>query len=84
MRTIGRHWPKSAPRGDHPVRCDLCGTVWRLSQLHRERSGLLVCPWDVGPERADYIRAPHIMNNEGTGTGVPQFGEHDSDVPVVL
>lgn len=43
-RTIGRHWPEKAPRGDYQCTCDYCGVQWRRSQLYRDRSGLLVCP----------------------------------------
>jgi len=46
MRTIGRKWPKSAPRGDAPARCSYCGVIWRRSQLVRDRSGNLACPDD--------------------------------------
>lgn len=46
MRTIGRRWPKSAPRGDAPARCSYCGVIWRRSQLVRDRSGNLACPDD--------------------------------------
>lgn len=46
MRTIGRHWPKSAPPGDAPARCSYCGVLWRRSQLTRDRAGLYACPQD--------------------------------------
>lgn len=46
MRTIGRHWPKDAPRGDYQCRCDYCGVTWRRSQLRRDAAGLLACPDD--------------------------------------
>lgn len=46
MRTIGRHWPANAPRGDAPARCSYCGVIWRRSQLARDRSGNLACPDD--------------------------------------
>ena len=44
MRTIGRKWPSSAPKGDFQCMCDYCGVQWRRSQLRRNRAGLLVCP----------------------------------------
>jgi hypothetical protein len=47
MRTIGRHWPASAPRGDAPARCSYCGVIWRRSQLVKDRAGYLACPDDV-------------------------------------
>ncbi len=46
MRTISRHWPKSAPYGDRQSMCDYCGVQWRRSQLARDASGLLACPDD--------------------------------------
>lgn len=50
MRTIGRHWPGSAPSGDYPAICDYCGVKWRRSQLRRDRAGKLYCP-DEGSGR---------------------------------
>ena len=44
MRTIPRHWPASAPRGDYRETCDICGALWRRSQLRRDGEGRLVCP----------------------------------------
>ncbi len=44
MRTIGRHWPSSAPRGDYPAYCDYCGVKWRRSLLKRDAAGLFRCP----------------------------------------
>lgn len=83
MRTIGRHWPKDAPRGDYPALCDICGVKWRRSQLYRSRSGLLVCPQDADDDRLPYIRAPHIQNNEGTGSEIAAHTQSDP-LPVVL
>lgn len=53
-RTIGRHWPKSAPRGDYSARCDECGVLFRRSQLMRRPEGTLAC---IGPG----------TNNDGAG-----------------
>lgn len=44
MRTIGYHWPADSPDGDRTSYCDYCGSVWRRSQLKRDRAGLLQCP----------------------------------------
>lgn len=44
MRTIGRRWPKSAPRGDAPGRCSYCSVLWRRSLLVKDRSGAYACP----------------------------------------
>jgi len=41
MRTIGRHWPSSAPLWDVQSICDYCGVVWRKSQLRRDGAHLL-------------------------------------------
>lgn len=42
-RTIGRHWPASAPRGDYAALCDVCGALYRRSQLVRSLDGTLQC-----------------------------------------
>lgn len=49
-RTIGKRWPRNAPRGDIQSMCDYCGVMWRRSQLRRDGAGLLVCP-DEGTGR---------------------------------
>lgn len=41
--TIGRHWPKTAPRGDFVCLCDICGVRYRRSQLVRKPNGRLAC-----------------------------------------
>lgn len=47
MRTIGRHWPSTAPRRDYQAACDVCGAHWRRSQLTRRADGTLACPDDA-------------------------------------
>lgn len=44
MATIGRHWPKSAPRGDTQAICAYCGVRWRRSELRLDEAGNLYCP----------------------------------------
>lgn len=44
MRTIGKRWPRNAPRGDVQEMCDYCGVQWRRSQLRKDGAGLWVCP----------------------------------------
>lgn len=44
MRTIGKKWPKKAPRGDYQAACDFCGAHWRRSQLKTDTGGMLYCP----------------------------------------
>lgn len=87
MRTIGKHWPSSVPRGDHPWLCDYCGVKWRRSQLRRDGSGLLACPDDLGPDRVAFARAPHVQNNYGTGPSPSALAEDYDTVdpfPVLL
>lgn len=43
-RTIGRHWPTSAPLLDYPSPCDICGAPWRRSLLRYDGRGMSVCP----------------------------------------
>lgn len=42
-RTIGKDWPKSAAPGDYAAACDICGAMYRRSQLVRMRDGNLAC-----------------------------------------
>lgn len=44
---ISRHWPSRAPRGDFSAECDICGVVWRRSELTRKADGFLYCPDDA-------------------------------------
>lgn len=53
-RTIGRKWPRTAPRGDFVATCSYCGVPYRRSQLVRLRNGHFAC---VGPG----------TNNDGKG-----------------
>lgn len=46
-RTIGRHWPQSAPRGSYTARCDVCGVWWRRDELFRDAAGRWRCPDDA-------------------------------------
>jgi hypothetical protein len=53
MPTIGRHWPRSAPRGEYTALCDVCGVLYRRSQLIRKPGGGLACS---GPGTLDDAR----------------------------
>ncbi len=44
MRTVGRHRPKSSPKGDYLTFCSYCGTAYLRSQLYVDSTGLFVCP----------------------------------------
>jgi len=44
MRTIGRHRPRSSPKGDYVTFCGHCGTAYYRSQLYLDEAGILVCP----------------------------------------
>lgn len=75
MRTIGRHWPRDAPRGDYEAKCSYCGVLYRRSQLVRDGAGLLVCP-EEGPgldvvtltqESADNVRVPENYERDAPG-----------------
>lgn len=46
MRTIGRHYPRNAPRNDFVANCDYCGVPYYRSRMLRDRSGYLACPRD--------------------------------------
>lgn len=46
MRTIPTRHPKSSPRGDYPVLCDICGVPWLRSRMRRDPDGRLRCPDD--------------------------------------
>lgn len=47
MRPVGKHRPRSSPRGDQSSLCDICGVLWYLSALTRKPDGKLYCPDDV-------------------------------------
>src|SRR5687767_6446547 len=75
-RTIGKKWPKSAPRGDAPAVCDYCSAVWRRSQLVRDRAGRLACPWDAkGRDEAtlSFLNAQGAAHRDLT-SGAPSDG----------
>lgn len=77
MITIGRKWPRSAPRGDAPRRCDYCGVPWRRSLLTKDAAGFYACPDDrkgrdvvtLSKLNAEAARRPQAVypKNEGTG-----------------
>lgn len=80
MRTLGRRSPR-ALRGDSVRHCDYCGAAYYLSQLRRNVAGFLVCRDDDGDRH--YAKAPHIQNNEGTGSS-SYAGEAADPLPVIL
>lgn len=82
MRTIGRHWPLRAPRGDYARLCDYCGAKWRFSQLRQNAAGLYAC----GPCDGDrhFARPAHVLNNFGTGGTNPDAGQQSDPFPVIL
>lgn len=82
MKTIGRKWPRNAPRGDHPWLCDYCGARWRRSTLTRQQSGYLACVLCEGDRFAG--RPRHVQNNEGTGSIDGGPGLQNSDPYPVL
>ena len=53
MRTVGSHWPTSAPRNDRLAVCDICGTVLRRSQMTVNGDNLTVCRRIHGPSAAE-------------------------------
>jgi hypothetical protein len=74
MRTIGRHRPKSSPRGDVVALCDYCGVQWYRSQLVRDRSGLLVCP-DEGDGKDSVTLSEANARAAASRTGPITYGE---------
>lgn len=73
MRTIGRRWPTSAPRGDYSAQCAYCGAVWRRSQLRRDGQGNLMCPDDDGLDPVTLDEANIAMTPPA-----PNYGENDA------
>ena len=43
MRTYGRHENLHRPQ-QYEARCEICGVVWRRSELHEDGVGRLICP----------------------------------------
>ena len=57
MKTIGRHWPSTALRGDYIAMCGHCGARWRRSQLRVDGAGVLTCPMEGrGPDAATLLK----------------------------
>ncbi len=82
-KTITRHWPKKAPRGDFQQICSYCGVQWRNSQLVKDRSGLWACPDDVrGRDTVtlDEGNATYARQRHGT-VYVREGGNFDDDGP---
>ena len=84
MRTIGKHWPKGAPKGDFQVLCDYCGTQFRRSVLRRDRGGLLACPSDFGGDVVEISEAnaaaaqrPLVIQSQRDGGGFDHLGDPD-------
>jgi len=74
MRTIGRHRPKSSPRGDTVALCDYCGVQWYRHQLYRDRANLLVCP-DEGKGRDSVTLSEENAAAARSRTGPLTHGE---------
>jgi len=83
-RTIGRHWPSSAPRGDYVVLCDYCGVRYRRSQLVRKGNGRLACSGPGTLDDADGRDEVELSEMTGRGTarypGTPQDGGNYGNV----
>lgn len=69
MRTIGKRWPSSAPRGDYQAECSYCGVRWLRSLLRRDRSGNLTCP-DEGRGR-DAVHLSELNAHHASRPGSP-------------
>lgn len=79
MRTVGKRWPATAPRGDHQALCEICGVQWRRSQLRRDGDGLLVCP-DEGKGRAEgELNLANAQAAKGIRRVRPSAGRVDTD-----
>lgn len=63
---IGRQWPKRAPWGDFSAECDICGVLWRRSQLIRKADGFLYCPDDAAGRDV-------VTLNEGNAAAAAQL-----------
>lgn len=89
MRTVGKHWPHRAPRGDTQGFCGYCGVQWRMSQMRRDRSGVWACPDDIrGRDRVTLDEGNAMGAQETTGPKViaptgdfDRSGHHDKDNP---
>lgn len=82
MRTIGKHWPKDAPRGDYPAQCDVCGIPYQRSQLVKNGDdGMLACSGAGTLDCANETRSATLdrMNSEMSRTApvVPYGGTKD-------
>jgi hypothetical protein len=79
VRTVGKRWPATAPRGDHQALCDYCGVQWRRSRLRRDADGLLRCP-DEGAGRAEgELNAANARDARHVDRVRPRSGKVDRD-----
>ncbi len=65
---ISRHWPKRALKGDFSANCDICGVLWRRSELTRKADGLLYCPDDADGRDAVTLNDLNARAAEAIGT----------------
>ena len=65
---VSRHWPKRAPKGDFSATCDICGVLWRRSELTRKADGLLYCPDDVAGRDTVTLNDLNARAAEAIGT----------------
>lgn len=83
-RTIGKHWPKNAPKGDYQALCAVCGYHYRRSQLVKRMDGKLVCSGARSMSCAREICAMELdaLNSSMANTGPhpPIDGVHEGGV----
>lgn len=71
-RTIGRHIPATAPRGDYVVECHYCGVPWYRSLMREDGGGHLVCPHE-----GDGLDAISLQRLESAPTAAEVIGRRD-------
>src|SRR5688572_17317190 len=77
--TIGRRWPGTAPRGDFACSCDICGVVWRRSELTKDADGNLRCPEDAPGRATLELDRANARGALARGRVKPQSGKIDTD-----
>lgn len=79
--TIGRRWSSTAPRGDFACSCDICGVVWRRSQLVKDADGNLSCPNDAKGRVVSELDRGNAQGAQAyaRGRSRPQSGKIDTD-----
>jgi hypothetical protein len=69
--TLGKNWPKDAPRGDYRAVCDSCGIPWQKSKMRRSYRNRLLCP-DCYEPRDEFVIEQENINIRNRARSIEQ------------